>query len=271
MSILIDSLVNSISSTIKDGLVYEVGHPHQPGIPHHPSHPPFLYSMARLHNDLHYNHGVSSANDIFTTGAHTGTHMDAVGHISCNGNLHDGILAEDSQDKQLGLHKHGIDTANPIIRKGILLDIAGYKGLPHLSPGYSIGVDDLTGAMDWQGIEIEKDDVVLIRTGWSQYYNQPNKFISVEEGTPGINEEGARWLLNQGMGLAGGDTITFEVTPTNSLGVHRMLLVEEGIHIIEVLNLEELAQDKRYNFIFICLPLRIVGGTGSPVRPIAIC
>jgi kynurenine formamidase len=270
MSILIDSLANTFSSVIKEGVVYEVGFQHGPGIPHHPNHPPFLYSMARMHDDLPYAEGMTSANDIFTTGAHTGTHMDALGHVSCNGLIHGDISAEETQDKVSGLSKHSIDEASPIIKRGILLDVAGYKNVSHLEAGYAIGEKDLKETMEHQGVELEKGDAVLIRTGWGQFYKQPKKYVSVREGTPGINVEGAEWLIRNGMGLAGGDTIALEVTPTHSLPVHKKLLIENGIHIIEVMNLEEIAASKVYSFLFICLPLRIVGGTGSPVRPIAI-
>lgn len=271
MSIIIESLLQSLSATVKEGKVYEVGHVHRPGIPHHPGHPPFLYSMARAHNDVTDGVGVSGANDIFTMGTHTGTHMDAIGHFSCDGNLHGGIVADDVQEKHSGLKEHGIDAAVPVLKKAVLLDVAKYKGVDHLEAAYSIGADDLSGTMDNQGVSIEQGDAVLIRTGWNHFYKEPRKYVSPVKGAPGINEEGARWLINQGMGLVGADTIAVEVMPNQDMPVHRMILVDNGIHIIEVLDLEEIAQDNVYQFLFICLPLRIVGATGSPIRPIAIC
>ncbi|WP_413299846.1 cyclase family protein [Bacillus sp. 1P10SD] len=250
--------------------MYEVGHPLAPGIPHHPNHPPFLYSLGRMHNDLPYGEGTTAANDFFASGTHTGTHMDAIGHIACNGYIYDHILADENQEKGTGLKAHSIDLATPVFRRGVMLDVAAYKGLPHLESGYGIGAKDLEGTIKKQGVTIEKGDAVLIRTGWAKFYNEPRKYVSVVEGVPGVNMEGARWLVEQGMRLAGGDTVAYEVQPAHTLPVHCLLLVENGIHIIELLNLDSLANDKVYEFLFVCLPLRIVGGTGSPIRPVAI-
>lgn len=272
MSIMIDSLASKMASVVKAGKVYEVGFPHEPGIPHALAHPPFLYSMVKMHNDAPIgNSNLSAANDIITTGTHTGTHIDAIGHVSCDGYLHDGVFVDEAQDKGRGLNRHSIDEVHPIIRRGVLLDVARYKGVSHLDPAYPIGAEDLSQTAARQGVTIEKGDAVLIHTGWGQYFHQPRKYISSAEGNPGPDEEGARWLLEQGMELAGGDTFAFEVTPSHALPVHRLLLVEHGIPIVEALNLTEIAEDQVYTFLFVCLPLRITGGTGSPIRPIAIC
>jgi kynurenine formamidase len=270
MSHMIANLPKIMSEVVREGRVYEVGQPLGPGTPHHPNHPPFLYSLGRMHNDLPYGEGTTAANDFIATGTHTGTHMDAIGHVSCNGFIHGDLLADDHQDKTSGIKAHSIDVATPVFRRGVLLDVASYKGVPQLEAAYGIGPEDLEGTIKKQGITIQKGDAVLIRTGWANFFNTPRKYVSVAEGTPGVNVEGARWLIEQGMGLAGGDTVAYEVQPAHTLPVHCLLLVENGIHIIELMNLEDLAKDNIYEFLFVCLPLRITGGTGSPVRPVAI-
>jgi kynurenine formamidase len=116
--------------------------------------------------------------------------------------------------------------------------------------------------------EIRAGDVVLIRTGWAKYWDDPRKFIAEVHG-PGVDEAGARWLSAKGIFAAGSDTIAFELVPSG-MPVHTHLLVEKGIHIIEALDLEKLAADGVTEFAFVAIPLKLGGGTGSPIRPIAL-
>lgn len=262
-------LAGQVAQLVREGNIFELGHPLEPGIPHHPNHPPFLFSIARMHGDLGWKVPYSGSNDIFTAGGHTGTHLDAIGHIACDGRVHGGLQAEAVQDKLRGLSVHSIDQVEPIIRRGILLDVAAARGETVLPAGYEVTPSDLEAAVNYAGIQLQKGDAVLIRTGWSRYWPNPRQFASPEAGTPGIGVPGAKWLVERGMGLAGGDTLAFEVTPSG-LPVHVYLLVEQGIQIMECLNLEELSEARCYEFLFICLPLRIKGGTGSPIRPIAV-
>ena len=95
---------------IDKGIIYDLGQPFYAGIPHHPLHPPFSYILARKHGDVQYENGGSSANDLFVLGGHTGTHLDAIGHISKNGMLFGGKEAEKHQDYVGGLKILGIDT-----------------------------------------------------------------------------------------------------------------------------------------------------------------
>jgi kynurenine formamidase len=112
--------------------------------------------------------------------------------------------------------------------------------------------------------------VVLIRTGWAQYWKDPIKYVAHEKGAPGVNLEGAKWLVRNGTAFTGSDTTAYEQTPTQDLPVHVFLLTQNGIQLMEMLNLEGIAKDRVYEFLFVALPLKIVGGTASPVRPIAI-
>lgn len=263
-------LVELIPQLVRQGKIFELGHPLEPGIPHHPNHPPFLFSIARMHGDLGWQIPYSGSNDIFTAGGHTGTHLDAIGHIACSeGKIFGGLDAEAVQEKT-GLKVHSIDLVEPIIQRGILLDVARARNQSILPAGYEVTPDDLEAAVQLAGVEIREGDAVLIRTGWAQHWHTPRRFASPEEGAPGVGVEGARWLVERGMRLAGGDTLAFEKTPS-TLPVHVYLLVEQGIQIMECLNLEDLGAAQCYEFVFICLPLRIKGGTGSPIRPIALC
>ena len=177
-----------------------------------------------------------------------------------------GVEAATVQSYAEGLGKWSIDTVPPILRRGVLLDFAGDGPL---AKDREITPDDLDAAVRTQHVEIRPGDVVLLRTGWATYFTDPAKFIAAVRG-PGPARAGAEWLSRRGVFAAGSDTVAFEKVPDPAMPVHVHLLVESGIHIIECLNLEELAAASVYEFLFIALPLKIRGGTASPVRPVAV-
>jgi kynurenine formamidase len=245
--------------------VYDLAQPYFTGMPHHPSHPPFLYSLVKSHGEYLAPNGASSASDAIALGSHVGTHIDALCHFSCGGKLHGGRDAAGLQSYGAGLRQHSIDTVPPILRRGVLLDIATVAGLDVLPADFEIEPRHLDAA----GVDVRPGDVVLLRTGWARYFRDPGKFISQVHG-PGPCLAGARWLSARGVFAAGSDTVAFERVPDIAMPVHVHLLVESGIHIVECLNLDELAQAKVTEFLFIALPLKIEGATGSPVRPVAV-
>ncbi len=248
---------------IAGATVYDLAQPYFVGMPHHPSHPPFLYSLVKQHGEYVGPIGNSSASDAIALGTHVGTHIDALCHFSCGGRLYGDADAAAAQSYAGGLERHPIDAVPPILRRGVLLDVAGPEPLPD---DHTITPAELAAA---QRGEIRPGDVVLIRTGWARYFADPKKFISEVRG-PGPAIEGARWLSSKGVFAAGSDTVAFERVPDPSMPVHVHLLVESGIHIVECLNLDELAAAGIAEFLFVALPLKICGATGSPVRPIAL-
>lgn len=239
--------------------------PYYVGAPHHPAHPAYLYGLNKKHGDYVNPGGASSAADAIALGTHVGTHIDALCHFSCNGQLHGGIEAGAVQSYGGGLERHTIDRVEPILRRGVLFDVAKSQGVDVLPQDFVIHPSHLESC----GVEPRQGDVALIRTGWAQYWNDAPKFIS-EVHSPGPGLDGARWLSDRGIFAAGSDTAPFEFTPSPGMSVHVHLLVEKGVHIIECLNLEELSESGATEFLFIALPLKIRGGTGSPIRPIAL-
>jgi kynurenine formamidase len=260
---------DKIKQLIKTGKVYDLGMDYYVGMPHHPNHPPFAFSLTKKHGDLVYEGGVSASNCLFTTGGHTGTHFDALGHISLNGAIHGVDDISPWQDYH-GLKKGGIEQARPAVTRGVLLDIAGLAGVSCLDSDYRIGAEALQKAMERQNVGIEKGDAVFIRTGWIQYFDDPLKYTSHHDGCPGLVVDGAQLLVKSGAAYVGADTVALEKTPAANLPVHVVLIVKNGVHILEALYLEELAADKVYDFLFMASPLKIRGGTASPVRPIAV-
>jgi kynurenine formamidase len=260
---------DKIKALINTGKVYDLGMEYYVGMPHHPNHPPFAFSLTKKHGELVYEGGVSASNCLFTTGGHTGTHFDAMGHISLNGAIHGVDDITPWQDYH-GLKKGGIEQARPAVARGVLLDIAGLEGVSCLDADYRIGAATLQKAMESQKVRIEKGDAVLIRTGWIQHFDDPLKYVSHHEGCPGLVVDGAQLLVKSGAAYVGADTVALEKTPAPNLPVHVVLIVKNGVHILEALYLEELAADGVYDFLFMASPLKIRGGTASPVRPVAV-
>jgi kynurenine formamidase len=247
--------------------LYDLAQPYFIGMPHHPVHPPYLFGLVKKHGEYVTTTGASSASEALAFGGHVGTHIDALCHFSRHGKLQDG--GEVAQSYSGGLERLSVDTIAPIFRRGVLLDIAGHQGVDILPLDFTITPDHLEAAARDHQVEIRSGDVVLLRTGWARYWEDPARFISQVKG-PGPGEPAARWLSSKGVFAAGSDTVAFEFVPAPTMPVHVHLLVENGIHILECLNLEQLARDRVYEFVLAAAPLKIRGGTGSPIRPIAI-
>jgi len=244
--------------------VFDLSQPYFVGMPHHPSHPPFCFSLTKLHGDYVDPSGMSSAADSIAMSGHTGTHIDALCHFSCGGVFYNGVTASGHQAHATGVETLSVETIAPILRRAVLLDIAGPEPL---SRDFVITPEHLERAS--QGLDIHPGDVVLIRTGWARYWDSARDYISEVHG-PGPAIDGARWLSERKIFAAGADTVCFEHVPDAAMPVHVHLLVKSGIHIIENLNLEELAAAGIREFTFIAAPLRIKGGTGAPIRPLAL-
>jgi kynurenine formamidase len=242
---------------------YDLGQPYFTGMPHFPSHPPFLYSLTKKHGDIVYAGGGTSAADAIALGTHVGTHIDSLSHFSCNGVFFGGRTVEHSYEH--GMRELGVETIAPIVRRGVLLDIAALEKVDVLPVDFEITPGHLSRAVK---TEIREGDVVLLRTGWAQYFNDPARYIN-NTVAPGPGIEGARWLSARKIFAAGSDTVVFEKTPSPAMPVHLHLLVESGVHIIEVLNLEALAHNGVHEFLFVAAPMNIRGATGAPLRPLA--
>ncbi|MCL1593256.1 MAG: cyclase family protein [Actinomycetia bacterium] len=242
-------------------------------MPVSPNHPAFQLAMMRRHGDMVRSDGGSAANEIFVLGGHVGTHIDALGHVSQDGLMYGGIDASSSQSNH-GLTRLGIDTVDPILCRGVMLDVATYRGVDVLEPGYEVTVNDLEAAADAAGLAVGAGDAVLIRTGWSKHWGDADLFRGQVAGAPGPGEAAAMWLAERDVRVTGAETIAYEVIRPGeghaTLPVHRVLLVEAGINIMEVMNLAPLAAAEVHEFLFVAAPLKIVGGTGSPMRPLAV-
>lgn len=266
-----DPLLSAVRTGVR---IIDLGRRLVVGMPQSPNHPAYWHSLPRRHGDMVRADGGSAANDMITMGTHVGTHIDALAHVSHEGQLYGGLRVEDALQggryAELGAH-----TIEPMVRRGVLLDIPALKGLTCLEPGYEITVADLEAAVERQGTPVGAGDVVLIRSGWGQHFEtDPQLFMGQNSGVPGIGTAGANWLADRRIHAAGADTIAFERLAPGAghalLPVHRVLLVEHGIYIIETMDLEQLAREAVHEFVFVLSPLPFFGATGSPARPLAV-
>lgn len=264
-----DPLVAAVTGGVR---LIELGQPFFTGMPCSPNHPGFRMTLIRRHGDMMRADGGSAANEIIVTGGHVGTHIDALSHVSHNGRLHDGV---DAYEAQRGgtFTRHGAEHLPGLMRRGVLLDVARLHEVDVLSGGYEITAEDLRLAAKQAGAEPKPGDIAVIRTGWSRHFTDRDAYLGGATGVPGVGVGAARWLAERGVTATGSDTTAYECIPPGAghsvLPVHRILLVESGIYILEHLMLEDLAAAELAEFVFLLAPLRIVGGTGSPVRPLA--
>jgi kynurenine formamidase len=159
-----------------------------------------------------------------------------------------------------------------VFTRGLLIDVAGLKGVETLPDTYEITVQDIEDALKKQNTTIQPGDAILINTGWGRLYGRDNaRFV---KSCPGIGIRAAEWLIAKEPILLGADNWPVEVSPNPdpqlSLPVHQLALVVNGVHLLENLKLDELAQKQVYEFAFMMQPLKIQGGSGSTVAPIAV-
>lgn len=270
MSMTDRALLDAVAAGVT---AHDLSRPYTIGMPQSPNHPAYWHTLPRRHGDRVRPDGGSAANDLIVLGTHVGTHMDALAHVSQDGELHGGV---DAAAAQVGgrFAALGIDDVAPIVGRGVLLDVPAALGLDACDPGYEVTPDDLEAAVERQGTVPRPGDVVLVRTGWGRRWHEGPAYVGAESGVPGPGEDGARWLAAHGPRAVGADTIAFErLEPGKGhavLPAHRVLLVEHGVNIIETMALEEVAAAEVHEFLLVVAPLRLVGATGSPVRPLAV-
>ena len=267
-----DALLDAV---LRGVTIHDLGRPLSVGMPQSPNHPAYWHSLPRRHGDMVRADGGSAANDLISMGTHVGTHIDALAHVSQDGRLHGGA---DAFEAGVGgkYMEHGVHTIEPMVRRGVLLDVGSAHGVEGCAAGHEITVGELEEAADRQGTEVRPGDVVLIRSGWGRHFADPDPSVyrGAATGVPGVSEAGATWLAEREVHAVGADTIAFECLKPGAghghLPAHRVLLVEGGIYIIEALDLDGVAAAGAHEFTFVLSPLPLVGATGSPVRPLAV-
>ncbi|MBD2304110.1 cyclase family protein [Chroococcidiopsis sp. FACHB-1243] len=269
-----DRLIESVSAA----RIIELNFTWDTNSPLFPTNTPYSISLLARHTQTFgtVSGGIGFATDKMDfSGQHGAPTIDAIGHISNNLKLFGDIDAATSES-DLGLTKLGVEAypKEQFVNRAVLLDVARFKGVETLAAGQEITVADLEATARAEGVEIQSGDSVLIRTGYGKFFNtEPTKF---SEPLPGPGEAAARWLAKKKVFLVGDDQLVFEVLPATGtvFPVHRTLIADNGIYIVENLNLEELsqalAQEGVYEFPLVLNPPRIRGATGAAVNSFAI-
>ena len=255
---------------IKEGKIYELGRVLEPAMPLFGVRKFSLYTLrtgpSSGSNELR-------GNEETVTGelGQVGTQFDALPHIGIGEDLYN-CNKVDAVATRTGFTKLGVDKVGALFTRVVLLDVAQAKGAPMLDVGYEITVADLEAAMKRQNVSVGRGDAVLIRTGWGQLWLKDN--AKYNSGQPGIGVAAAEWLAKLEPMLVGSDNWGIEVRPNPNkdlvFPVHQILITTHGIFLLENLDLEAMARDRVYEAAFVVQPLKLKGGTGSTVAPIAV-
>ena len=262
--------------SLKAAKVVELNHVWDARSPLLSFNPPYMATLSNTHKQTTgWIPELAFASDMmYFSGQHGAPTIDALGHISHNGKLFGGLVAEQNEQPS-GLTALGIETypKDRLVNRGVLLDVARHKKVDALAPGEEITGADLEATAKAQGVEVRAGDSVLIRTGWGKFFGDKAKYMGVR---PGPGESAAKWLADRKAFLTGDDQLTYEVYPEKGtvFPAHRVLIADNGIYIVENMNLEELGETlaarRNHEFVLVLNPLRLRGMTGSPLNAFAI-
>lgn len=255
---------------IRTGEVIELGHVLQVGIPLQPGRTYDMHLERTAVGDLANRRNANEELVIANLG-HVGTQLDGFGHQSVANSHYNCFRTEDIATRT-GFRRLGIENVGMVMTRGVLIDIAAYKGMTVLPDRYEITVADLEAAITRDNLVFAPGDAIIIHTGWDGLWNaEPSRYMT---GNPGIGIKAAEFLLAKDPLLLGADTPRAEVTPnpdrTVSQPVHQLALVVAGVLLLENLKLDELAAKGVHEFAFVMQPLKLKGGTGSTVAPAAL-
>ena len=199
-----------------------------------------------------------------------GTQFDAFAHQMWGDSFYNCFKLGDIGTRT-GFKKLGVEHVGSLVTRGVLIDVAGSKGVDMLPTSYNITPEDLQQALAKASQRLQPGDAVLIRTGWSKLMGKENERYGTLN--PGIGIAAGQWLLAQEPMMIAADNCCVELRPSerpHSLPIHAMMLIQHGIYLLENLELEALAAARAYEFAFIVQPLKIKGATGSAIAPIAV-
>ncbi|HEV3449051.1 MAG TPA: cyclase family protein [Gemmataceae bacterium] len=265
----------SLAERLQAAKVYDLEQPRFAGMPIHAAHRPgYFYALHRRHGDNYQpaKYGPrSGASGTVVMMEHSGTHIDALCHQAC-GMMLFGNIPVDGVETPSGFKRLGIESVPPLLGRGVLLDIAGWKGQGRLPPKYGISDSDMQDCAAAQKVEVCGGDVLLVRTGYGDLWHDEAAYLQAA----GVSKSANLWAAERGVVAVGADNMTWDAPEERdpetggTLFGHVYLLPQKGIYIMENLNLEELARDRCYEFAFVGIPLKFKGATGSPFRPLAL-
>jgi kynurenine formamidase len=255
---------------ITAGEVFELGHVLNGSMPTFGARRFELFTK-RTRNDPGRNRRGSNEELVVGEIGQVGTQFDTFSHQTIGGSLYN-CVPLDAAATRTGFSKFGVEQVGALMTRGVLLDVAALKQVPVLPDTYEITVADLQQALAAQKLTLQPGDAVLIHTGWGTLWGKQNE--RYQKTSPGLGIAAAEWLARQDPMLVGADNSGVEVAPPSDPDlagpVHQILLVVNGIHLLENLRLDQLAARRVHEFALVVQPLKIEGGTGSTVAPIAV-
>jgi kynurenine formamidase len=271
---------------VREGRIYSLARERFRGMPIFPGHPIFEVLGYRTPQGLRAagdepwgpgnEAGLGYMSELVLASTHSGAHIDAHAHMTVgeDDHWHGGSAQTDLGD--FGPLVGDASEFEPLWTRGVLFDVPRHRGVEFLGKGEPVTAAELEAICRSQGVgEPAEGDVALVRTGYMSHW--PDEDRMAEHRGPGPDISAARWLAERGVAATGSDTETYEVqpapdpgSPRNPQPVHTYLLIELGIYLMESLDLEALAGDEVHEFLFVALPLKIRGATGSMLDPIAV-
>jgi kynurenine formamidase len=255
---------------IRTGEVFELGHVLHPSIPFVGTRRFELHTKRTVMNPQSNRRG-SNEEIVYTELGQVGTQIDAFAHQTIGGTMYN-CFAVDEVATRTGFAHLGIEKIGTLMTRGVLIDVAGLRGVETLPGGYEITREDLEQALARQNLVPQPGDALLVHTGWGRLWGVDNtRYVA---SAPGLGIAAAEWLALQDPLLVGADTAPINASPDPdpdvSNAAHQILLVVNGILLLENLRLQELADRGIGEFALVVQPLKIEGGTGSTVAPSAI-
>jgi kynurenine formamidase len=203
------------------------------------------------------------------------THIDALCHIAYDGLMYNGVPEE--AVTSTGATADSIEAVvDGVIGRGVLLDIPRVRGVPWLEPGEHVFREDLEAAERRQAVVIETGDILLVRTGHTRRLREFGSW-DTPNAKAGLHPTAMRFVADRKVAVLGSDGNS-DTAPGRTEGVafpiHVLAITAMGVHLLDYLQLEDLlaACERlgRWEFLFVGAPLRIAGGTGSPLNPVAL-
>ena len=267
LATLTDATRLAALATVRQGRVYDLAVELNRDSPAVPGFAPFQMGYTQT-PEMTAPAGFSFASEVINGAIHAGTHIDALIHVQADGRIHGGAPVEEVFGER-GFSQYGIETVPPIVGRALILDAAALKGVEYLADGEEITLDDVAEMLKRSGTDPRSGDIVLVRTGKIRQWSDPAAFGAKG---PGLSREAALFLHERGMVVLGTDTAATEPSPfaDPAQTLHRAMLVDAGVHLIENLWLEDVCSDGITEALFIALPLKLTGASGSWLRPIAI-
>jgi len=255
---------------IKSGEIIELGHVLNASMPFFGTRRFDVHTKRTFMNEPSNRRG-SNEEVLVSEIGQVGTQLDGFAHQTIADKVYNCFKVDDISSRG-GFTKLGIEKVGTLVTRGVLIDVAGLKGVDILPDTYEITVPDLQGALQRQNLQLRPGDAVIIHTGWGKLWAKDNaRYV---KSCPGIGIAAAQWLAQQDPMLVGSDNWPVEVAPNPdpqiSLPVHQIMLVVNGIHLLENMRLEELVAKRVHEFAFVMQPLKLQGFSGASVAPIAI-